>query len=356
MRHASISRRAVMAGGLSLPVTMVAGTARAQQSAMVLIAVYAGQDVKLWDRVVAQPFNKDAPFKIEIFESPMPAVAVAQSAGAPPFNVALMNSAQAYDLHLKGLLTELTEADVPAIKSIPKSMWPMTKSGGILGVPIHFSLYVVAYNKDLAKASDFQSWNALIDKKWNKQVSLTRPAILARNDLTLFSKVFGGSDTNVEPGYDFIAKLVSNALNVYTSMASLMSQMGRGEVVAAPFFYDEVMHLHHQGVKNIDFVIPKEGALVIPYLVAIPKGAKNTDEAKKLLNALIEPKYQVPFLVESGLLPTNPSVPLSPEIEASLGGKLDTIMARNVTADWAVVAANLEARTRKVEEIINKSK
>jgi putative spermidine/putrescine transport system substrate-binding protein len=354
MLHTSLSRRTVVAGGLSA--TMLASMARAQQSAAVLIAVYAGQDVTLWDRVVAQPFNKDAPFKVEVFESPMPAVAVAQAGGSPPFNTALMNSAQAYDLHLKGLLTELTEADIPAIKAIPKSMWPTTKSGGILGVPVHFSLYVVAYNTELTKASDFESWNALLDKKWNKQVSLTRPAILARNDLTLFSKIYGGGNTNVEPGYDFIAKLAANALNVYTSMASLMSQMGRGEVVAAPFFYDEIMHLHHQGVKNIDFVIPKEGALVIPYLVAIPKGAKNPDEAKRLLNALVDPKYQVPFLVESGLLPTNPSVSLSPELEKSLGGKLDTIMSRNVTADWEIVAANLEARTRKIEEIINKSK
>jgi putative spermidine/putrescine transport system substrate-binding protein len=354
MRHASISRRAVVGGALAT--TMGAGLARAQQAAKVLIAVYAGQDVKLWDRVVAQPFNKDAPFRVEIFESPMPAVAVAQSGGTPPFNAALMNSAQAYDLHLKGLLTELTEADVPAIKAIPRPLWPTTKSGGILGIPVHFSLYVLAYNNELAKASDFGTWSALVDKRWNKLVSLTRPAILARNDLTLFSKIFGGSDVNVEPGYEFIGKLVSNALNVYTSMASLMSQMGRGEVVAAPFFYDEVMHLHHQGVKNIDFVIPKEGALVIPYLVAIPKGAKDTDEAKKLLNALVEPKYQVPFLTESGLLPTNPDVPLAPENEKALGGKLDVILSRNVSADWEVVAANLEARTRKVEEIINKSK
>jgi len=354
MRYTPISRRAVVTGGLS--VAAAAGFARAQQPAKVLIAVYAGQDVQLWDRVVAQPFSKAAPFQVEIFESPMPAVAVAQAAGAPPFNLALMNAAQAYDLHLRGLLMELTEADVPAIKAIPKSMWPLTQSGGILGVPVHFSLYVIAYNTDFAKAADFVSWNALIDKKWSNQVSLTRPAILARNDLILFSKIFGGSDTNVEPGYAFIRKLAANALNVYTSMASLMSQMGRGEVVAAPFFYDEIMHLHHQGVKNIDFVVPAEGALVIPYLVAIPKGARNSEEAKKLLNALVEPKYQVPFLVESGLLPTNPSVALPPAIEKSLGGNLDAVIARNVTADWAVVAANLEARTRKVEEIINQAK
>jgi putative spermidine/putrescine transport system substrate-binding protein len=261
MARSTTTRRAFTAGAAaSIAVARPAGA----QAAKVLIAVYAGQDVQLWDRVVVQPYNKTASVKAEVFEAAMPAVSVAQAAGNPPFNAALMNAAQAYDLHLKGLLTELTEDDIPAIKSLPKKMWPTTKSGTILGMPVHFSLYVIAFNSDSAKASDFQSWTALIDTKWKDQVSLTRPPILARNDLVLFSKIFGGSDTNVEPGYEFIAKLAANALNVYSSMASLMSQLGRSEVVAAPFFVDEIVHLHTQGVTNIDFVVPKEGALDHP--------------------------------------------------------------------------------------------
>jgi putative spermidine/putrescine transport system substrate-binding protein len=353
MAKLTTTRRAFTAGAAAT--IAFAGRARAE-AAKVLIAVYAGQDVQLWDRVVVQPYNKTAAVKAEVFEAAMPAVSVAQAGGNPPFNAALMNAAQAYDLHLKGLLTELTEEDLPAIKSLPKKMWPTTKSGSVLGMPVHFSLYVIAYNTDSAKASDFESWAALVDPKWKNQVSLTRPAILARNDLVLFSKIFGGSDTNVAPGYEFIAKLASNALNVYSSMASLMSQLGRGEVVAAPFFVDEIVHLHTQGVTNIDFVIPKEGALIIPYLVAIPKGAKDVAAATAFVNALADPVYQAPFLTESGLLPTNPSVKMPAGLAKAFGGSPDEIMARNITADWTIVAAELEARTRKVEEIINKSK
>jgi hypothetical protein len=78
--------------------------------------------------------------------------------------------------------------------------------------------------------------------------------------------------------------------------------------------------------------------------------------AKAFVNALADPAYQVPFLKESGLLPTNPSVEMPTDLAKALGGSPEEIMGHNVTADWTIVAAELEARTRKVEEIINKSK
>src|SRR5262249_4345363 len=140
MTQLTTNRRAFTAGAVAT--VAFAASARAQQAAKVLVAVYAGQDVQLWDRVVVQPYNKTTAVKAEVFEAAMPAVSVAQANGNPPFNAALMNAAQAYDLHLKGLLTELTEEDIPAIKSLPKKLWPTTKSGTILGMPVHFSLYV----------------------------------------------------------------------------------------------------------------------------------------------------------------------------------------------------------------------
>lgn len=352
MAQISLSRRAMIGAGLTAALSRPSHA----QAGKAVVAVYAGQDVQLWDRVVVQPYNKTSAVKAEVYEAAMPSVSIAQSQGKPPFNAALVSASQAYDLHLKGMLHELQESDIPAIGAIPRKLWPTTKNGTILGMPVHFSLYVIAYNTELAKASDFQSWNALIDRKWKDQVSLTRPAILARSDLTLFSKIYGGPEGNLQAGYDFISKLAGNALNVYSSMASLMSQLGRGEVVAAPFFHDEIVHLHHQGVKNIDFVIPREGALVIPYMISIPKGAQDIEAAKPFLNALADPKYQIPFLNESGLLPTNPTVPMPPDLVGSLGSSAEEIIAKNVTADWTAVAAEAEPRTRRMEELVSKAK
>src|SRR4051812_30519219 len=133
MQQVMTSRRAALGGTAAL---LLASAAHAQNG-KVVVAVYAGQDVQLWDRVVAQPYNKTAAVKAEVYETAMPAVSVAQSGGNPPFNAALMNAAQAYDLHLRDMLVQLTEEDIPAIKQIPRKLWPTTKTGTILGMPVH---------------------------------------------------------------------------------------------------------------------------------------------------------------------------------------------------------------------------
>ncbi len=350
MNSIMISRRALMASAAGLALSSALAQA---QDAKLVIAVYAGQDEQLWDRVVAQPFSRETSIPVSIFGIPLPQVGIAQADGDPDFQAALMSYSAAYDLHSRGFLLELTEDDVPAISTIPKQLWPVGPTGAILGMPVFFGLYGIAFNTDLAKASDFESWTALVDPKWKGQVSITRPAILARQDLTLFSKLFGGSDTNLEPGYEFIGKFAANALNVYTSMASLMSSLGQGEVVAAPFFSDQIELLRKRGATNVDFVIPKEGGLVTPYLVVIPKGATHPMEAKRLVNALADAQYQIPFMQESALLPTNPAIPFTDDMKRLYGATLDDVMAQNVTADWTIVARDTEARVRRIEEVLS---
>jgi guanylate kinase len=46
----------------------------------------------------------------------------------------------------------------------------------------------------------------------------------------------------------------------------------------------------------------------------------------------------------------------SPEaLQRELGGSVQDMMARNVSADWYVVGSHLEERTRRVEELIQKA-
>jgi putative spermidine/putrescine transport system substrate-binding protein len=328
----------------------------AEAAPKVVVAVYAGQDAQLFRRLVAEPFTKASGITTEVFEAQIPAAAIAAADGHPEFNVAIVSGYSAAQLASKGLLVELTKEQIPAISIVPEPFWPKTPDGKLTGMPVQFSMYAIAFNTDLAKASDFQSWNALLDPRWKGQVSMTRPSISAAYDLTLFAKLNGGDERNFEPAVPSLEKFARNALSVYTSMASLMSQLGRGEVTAAPFYTDEIIHLKRSGVKNIDFVLPKEGGLMLPYILVIPKGAQDVDSASKLLNAIVEPSYQVNFAVESGLLPVNPATELSPALQAELGGTVEQLMARNFSPDWYYIGTHLDERTRFMEELIQKAK
>jgi putative spermidine/putrescine transport system substrate-binding protein len=351
---AVLRRRATM-----LIVTMVLAwpaATQAQTEKELVIATYAGLGSKLWRKVVAEPFTAASGIKTTVFESALPAASVAQSAGKPQFSAAIIANYSAPGLAQKNLIVELTPDDIPNIRQVPERFWPKTPSGTLMGVPIYFSYYGIAFNSELAKASDFQSWNNLLDAKWKGQVSMSRASFVAAYDVTLFSKLNGGSDENPEPGFAFVGKLARNVLTVYTSMASLHAQLGRGEVIAAPFYSNEIAMLKRSGVKNIDIVIPREGGMLLSYLLVIPKGAANIEAAKKLLNAMLEPQYQLGFSEGSGVWPMNVTISLPEPLQKELGGSVKDMMDRHYAPDWYVIGSNLEGRTRRVEEIIQNAK
>ncbi len=337
---------------------VLAGSAapgRAQSKPSVMVAVYPGVGEKMWREQVAVPFAKASGIPTDVFGPALPAAAVAQAEGHPQFNAALIAAYSFPGLAARGLLEELTPDDIPAIRNIPERFWPKTPDGKLIGMPVYFSIYGIAFNTELAKASDFQSWNNLLDKKWKGQVSMSRPSFVAAYDVTLQSKLNGGDERNVEPGYGFVEKLARNVLSVYTSMASLESQLGRGEVVASPFYSSEIKMMQRGGAPGIDIVIPREGGLMLPYMLVIPKGAENIAAAKKLLNAIVEPNYQIAFAREADEWPINPNVVLPEALQKEMGGTVEEAMAHNQTADWYVVGSALEERTRHVEELIQKS-
>jgi hypothetical protein len=74
-----------------------------------------------------------------------------------------------------------------------------------------------------------------------------------------------------------------------------------------------------------------------------------------VLNAVVEPKYQIGFAQEAGDWPINPEVELPDALQHELGGSVQDMMARNISADWYVVGSHLEERTHRVEELIQKA-
>jgi putative spermidine/putrescine transport system substrate-binding protein len=327
-----------------------AGSVFAQEK--VVIASYGGNTAKLWNEEIAQPFQKATGIPTEIFESPLPAAAVASAEGKPSFQLAIVAAYSVPELVKAGKIQEITPEDVPNIKDIPERFWVKSPDGKLVGVPAYQGFYGIAYNTELAKASDFTSWKSLADPKWKGQISVSRAPFVAAYDLTLFSKLAGSDERDVSSGVPMLKEVMANVIGVYTSMASLQAQLGRGEVVAAPFYSTQIVQMRRDGVTNIDISLPEEGGLLLPYLLVIPKGATNLDGAKKLMNEAITAPYQQ-GLAKGGVWPVNPKATLPPELEKEMGATLSDALDKNFSADWWVVGSDHANRTRMVEEILS---
>ncbi len=345
-----------LAAILAMAALLHAPGLRAQTAPHVTVAVYPGLGAKLWKEKVTDPFTAETGIPAEVFETPLPATAVAQAGGNPKFNVALVAGYQIPGLVKSGLIDLLTPTDIPNIKDVPEKVWLKTPDGQLTGMPVYFGLYGIAYNTSLAKASDFKSWDNLLDPQWHGQLLIARPSNVAAYDINLYAKLHGGDEAHLQPGYDFLKKLIPATLNSYTSMASLMTQIGRGEAVAAPFYANEITMLRRAGSTDVALRIPDEGGMILPYFLVIPKNAPDPASARRFLNTVIGTKYEAAFPVGSGAWPMNPKTEIPAATQKEMGATADDAIAHNFSPNWWTIGSNLEAETHKIDAMMQGGK
>lgn len=351
----TMHRRSVITGAAALLQAPLVFTRAHAAEGKVVMASWGGGGARMWRETFAVPFQQASGIETQVVEVPDPAAAVAAAQGRPQHNVIVAASYQAANLARRGLIEELTEDDLPNLQHIPQQYWIRNEAGKLLGMPIYFIYYGIAFNESMAKATDFASWHALKDRKWRDQISITRPLFLAPYDLTLYAKLNGGDEANIQPGIPMLEAIAKNAISVYTSMASLQQQLSRGEVTAAPFYSGQVQMLRKAGQSDVNITLPREGGLVLSYILSLPKGGQDRAAALQFLNACIAPEKQV-SAAESGYLPLATNVTLPNSIERDLGLSMGEVRARNWSPNWYTIAAELEQRIRLAEQIIDRAR
>ena len=274
-----------------------------------------------------------------------------RSPTASQYNVVEVTYFEAIGLAKSRLLEAFEDSEIPAVAQLPKELVVRNAQGKIVGLSTHFAYYGIAYNTTLAKASDFQSWNDLADPRWRGRLAVTRPVYATSYDLTIMAHANGGSASDVRPGLAPLRAMFANALTTYTSLAHMNTLLARAEVTAVPFYSTRVWNLRREGQTTIDMVIPKEGALMLPYVVVVPKGSADRAQTIAYLNALLDPEAQTRLSAQNGSIPSNNQAVLSPDVERALGMSRADLMKRMYIPDWNAVVGHYEERLDQVEQI-----
>lgn len=274
-----------------------------------------------------------------------------RSPTASQYNVVEVTYFEAIGLAKSRLLETFEDSEIPAIAQLPRELVVRNAQGKIVGLSTHFAYYGIAYNTTLAKASDFQSWNDLADPRWRGRLAVTRPVYATSYDLTIMAHANGGSASDVRPGLAPLRAMFANALTTYTSLAHMNTLLARAEVTAVPFYSTRVWNLRREGQTTIDMVIPREGALMLPYVVVVPKGSADRAQTIAYLNALLDAETQTRLSAQNGSIPSNNQATLSPEVETTLGMSRADLMKRMYIPDWNAVVGQYEERLDQVEQI-----
>lgn len=317
-----------------------------------LVATWGGGVEKVWETAFAEPFEKETGIKIRIVPVPTPEAQLRTQAGNPQYNAVMVTYPQGANLMRDGLIEMFEAGALPAAAETNPDYLMRDAQGRLAGASPYFMYYGIAINTDIAKPEDFSSWSELANPKWKEKIAITRPIYLSSYDLPIFAKAGGGDVENVQPGLDLLESVVSNTLTTYSSIAHMNGLLTRGEIAAGPYYSGRIWHLRQQGADNVTMVVPKEGALMIPYLLVVPKGASEMEATTRFLDYVSQAEPQLRGSVLGGYLPLNQTAKLPKEAEEQMGMTLQELMPKLYQPDWAYVADHEEERINTIEKLI----
>jgi putative spermidine/putrescine transport system substrate-binding protein len=215
--------------------------------------------------------------------------------------------------------------DIPEGLKDPDGHW-FTIHSGTLGLFVNVDA--------LGGAAVPKSWADLLKPEYKGMVGYLDPssAFVGYAGAVAVNRAMGGSLDNFDPGIDFFKKLAKNDPIVpkQTSYARVLS----GEI---PILFDYDFNAYRAKYKdkaNIEFVIPAEGTVVVPYVMSLVKDAPNPDLGKKILDFIMSDTGQAVW-ANAFLRPVRASA-MSKEAEAKFNPASD--YARSKPVDYAKMA------------------
>ena len=159
-----------------------------------------------------------------------------------------------------------------------------------------------------------KSWADLLKPEYKGMVGYLDPtsAFVGYASAVAANLALGGSLDNFDPAITFFKKLKENKPIVpkQTSYARVIS----GEI---PILFDYDFNAYrgkHKDMANIEFVIPTEGSIVVPYVMSLVKNGPNPENGKKVLDFIMSDTGQAVW-ANAFLRPVRASA-MSPEAAA----------------------------------------
>ncbi len=157
------------------------------------------------------------------------------------------------------------------------------------------------------------SWQNLLNSKLKRQIAMAHPATSGTAFMALWT-IVSLNHSDLDQAFDYLRKLHNNILQ-YPKTGSAPGMMaGRGEVATAIISSYDCILFNEQGMRDLVLSFPKEGTGYEIGGVAIVKGAKHLEAAKKYVAwSLTAAAQEIPPTVQIYQLPTNPMAVVSPK-------------------------------------------
>jgi len=295
----------------------VATTVHAQDVPTLYVAGYGGSSEKVFREQVIPTFEKVHKAKVEyVAGTSATNLARLQAERArPEIDVAVLDDGpmqQAISLKLCEPIAKSKEFD---------ALIPIARFAGDRAAGVSVVATGIAYNKDEFKARGWQpptSWRDLADPKYKGQ--LLMPSInnsYGLHALVMMARANGGSERNIEPGFQAMEKLAPNVAS-FESTSSKMSELFQTKAVSIGVWGSGRTQALADTGFPVTFVYPKEGAVALFSAACPVSGSDQRPLAQAFVQHLLSPQIQVALAKGAGWGPTNKNV----ELDADTASKV----------------------------------
>lgn len=298
------------------------------------VTVYGGTFEQGWRKSVIEPFEKANPdIKVQIatgltFENV--ALMRAQKNDVK-VDVLLMDEVASSAAATEGLFAQLTESTIPNMKDL----YPRFRVKDDPYTKFMYVVEVLAYNTEKVKFTP-ESYKDLWRPELKDHVGIGD--ITNTTGIIFFlmaNKINGGTIENADPGFKAITALKPSVVT-YTSQHAQISQLLTSEDIwIHPWVSDRARGLMDTGAP-VNWVIPKEGSVLIDSTIGIAKGTAHLEAAQKYVDFVLSKEAQLANARYTNLNPVNQTVVLPPDLLARLPAGQNGL-AQSWAPDWAEV-------------------
>lgn len=172
-------------------------------------------------------------------------------------------------------------------------------------VPYMWGTTGIAYNKDkveaiLGKDMPKDTWRLVFDPEVTKKLASCGVALMDdATEVFVAARAYTGKDTN-----DYSKKAIQEAADIvnavrpnirYFHSSQTINDIANGDLCVAHGYSGDMLQAQARAVEakngvNVEYVIPKEGAVLWVDVMAIPVDSANKEQALQYINYVLQPK------------------------------------------------------------------
>jgi putative spermidine/putrescine transport system substrate-binding protein len=228
----------------------------------------------------------------------------------PSMDVVYLNMAQTEQATKDGVIL----APNPQRVTEYSNLYPIAKGSGGYGVAL--MAIGLMYNTDRFKTAP-DSWLEMWKPENKGKVApFVFPGTQGTAFLVMAAKVHGGSEENIDPGFKALKELKPFPM-ILSGIDEMNLAFQQGDLWLAPQMDGYAYNFKDAG-GPVDFVLPKEGAVLSMNCAAVTKNSKNADLAEMFINIHLSQDCQEAYAEVLKYGPTNKTIKLSPELASKV--------------------------------------